>query len=250
MKKNVFYKNDERIEEFVYSKRHFPVVIVGSSLSGFFQNKSLFQGNYFDLYLPMTGSCSGIEVIRKSNKIPKRLFIEINKAYKGLDTSLMHNIFETPLYKIRQFCPVFQRKNQLLPNIIDRIKTPVVNDINNQKPPAILFSKLMDDVKKEWYSLPDTVMLKKQFTRLTQSIQEFSKKGCEIYFFELPMDSSLFNSVLLCYQRNYFTKVAKQNGFTYISADTSHTYNTGDGIHLLKEDVAMYLHYFKSYEQR
>ena len=42
----MFYTNDERTEEYVYAKKDFPIVLVGSSLSGAFEGRNLFNQPY------------------------------------------------------------------------------------------------------------------------------------------------------------------------------------------------------------
>jgi len=246
LKKTVFYTNDERIEEFIYNNQTYPIVMAGSSLSGAFEvNKQVFDQQYFNMYLPLTGACSSIEVIKRSNKIPKELYIEINHIDRGTDSTLINNTFGQPLYSLKYYLPFLLKKNHLLPNLIDRVKAPHNNTINQQQPPPVLYNELLATTQKEWKQLPDTIRFNKQFTSLKESLKAFSAKGCSIYFYEMPMDSTLNSSALLTYQRNKFINLAATEGYKFIKTDASHTYKTGDGVHLLKDDADSYIKYFQ-----
>jgi hypothetical protein len=244
LKKNVFYTNEERVEEFTYNKKLYSIVIAGSSLSGIFEGASLFKESSFMLYLPFTGSCTGIEIIRKTNKIPRKLFIEINHIDRGIDTALLQNNFSEPFYSLKSHFQFLLKKNQLLPNIIDRIKAPHNNVINDERPPAVLYQSLLRTAQKEWNQHPDSANLHQKFLRLEESLNAFSAKGCNIYFYELPMDSSLYKSPLLTYQRNYIINLAAKKGYKFIKPDTTRSYKTGDGVHLLRREGDIYLKYF------
>jgi hypothetical protein len=247
LKKSVFYTNDERAEEFVFGKKKYPIVMTGSSLSGVFKMKRIFNHQiYFDLYLPYRNACTGVELIRRSNNIPKVLFVETNRIDKGIDTALMDNIFDEPFYSLKKHLPFLLKKNRFLPNIVDRIKTPPDNSSHTHRPPAVLYDKLLAKAQKEWWDLPNESKLRtdQNFSRLKETLADFAKKGCTIYLYEVPMDRSLYKSPLLTYQRNCFTKLSKDEGYKFIRADTSRSYNTGDGIHILRGDGAIYINYF------
>jgi hypothetical protein len=239
LKKTVFYSNEERVEEFAYNKDNFPIVLVGSSLSGAFESYRLFNQPYFNLFLPNTGAATGIDILKRTNKIPRKLFIEIN---------LMHEIFDEPLHTIKYDLPFLLKKNQLIPNLIDRVKTPHNNIINAQQPPPVLYNALLLKAQEEWKKLPDTVKFNQQLEHIKAVLNLFSSKGCRIYFYEMPMDHNLYHSPLLTYQRNYFSRLAAEKGYTFIKCDTSRNYLTGDGDHLLSNDGAIYTKYFESQE--
>ena len=92
----------------------------------------------------------------------------------------------------------------------------------------------------------DTASINKQLDLVKEVVGEFSRNGCRIYFFEMPMDSSLENSSLIKYQREYFTRLTREEGYIFIPSDNTRFYNTGDGVHLLKGDAIIYSQYFKN----
>ncbi len=246
LKKTVFYTNVERVEEYVYSNKKYTSVIVGSSLSGAFEGKEVFGKNHFNFYLHFTGAGTGIDAIRRSEKIPEKLFIEINYIKRPVNKVLLNYVFDEPIYNLRHYLPFLQTKNKLLPNLMDRVKAPANNTVNKKRPPEKLYNELIEIAKSEWSSIDDTILLKKHLDSIKQGIVELAARGVTIYFYEIPMDSSLNNSALIVFQRAYFTKLASDMGYKFIENDNSRDYNTGDGLHLLKEDADIYAEYFKS----
>lgn len=244
IKRNAYYSNEERAEGYVFDKHQYEVVTVGSSLSGAFEGRSLFDKNYFNLYMPHYGSCAGIEIIRRSNKIPKQLFVEINHIDRGVDSSVVKDIFENELYKVKYYLPLLQTRNKFLTNFVDKFKKPT-SSVNKQKPPAVLFHKLLINAREEWANEPDKKSFNELYNRMAQSLDIFASKGCKICFFEMPIDSSIRNSKLISYQRKRMMELAKQKGFDFVPSDTSRAYQTGDGIHLLQGDRDIYVKYLK-----
>jgi hypothetical protein len=242
------YVNKGRVENFIYSKEYYPVVLAGSSLSGIFEEtkaKEILGKNYYNLYMPYWGACTGVEVLRLSNRIPKKLFVEINQVHRGTDTNMVRDIFTSPIYKFKNILPFTFEKNKLVPNMIDRFKKTAVNKANSSRPPAELYNNLLKRNQKSYAIIEDKKYVDGQISLLSNTLKEFAAKGCEIYFYEMPMDSSLRYSKLIVYERNYFMNFAKQGQFHFIPADTSRAYKTGDGEHMLESERFVYLDYLK-----
>ena len=244
LKKNVFYTNEERVEEFIYGSENYPIIEVGSSLSGVFENKQIFDKPCLDLFLPSSNACTGVEIVLNSKKVPEKLFIEINELYKGFDDKLIATIFDEPLHTIKYSFPVLLKKNKIIPNIIDRVKKPYNTVISKERPPAVLFDALMINSRREWSEKLDTVKFKRDMIRLQIDVQALIKKGCKICFYEMPMDSSFIQLPVISYTRNYFDKLCTEKGYHFIKIDTSRNYVTGDGEHLLLDEGDIYLKYF------
>ncbi len=245
LKKTVFYTNRERIEEFVYGKNNYQTLMVGSSLSGTFEGQQLFPETHFNLYLHFTGALTGIEIIKKSNKIPAKLFIEINYVNREINSLLVNAIFNSPVHHLKDDLPFLLTKNKIFPNLTDRIREPSNNKINKRRPAEHLYKELIKKEQARWSVIKDIRLLNERLDYVKQAAASFASKGCQIYFYEMPMDSSLNNSKLINYQRKYFVELALQNGYTFIDADQGRTYQTGDGVHLLLKDANIYNGYFK-----
>jgi hypothetical protein len=245
VKRNAYYSNEERLEAYVFSKAQYGIVSVGSSLSGAFEGRSLFEDNYFNLFASRTGSGTGIEIIRRSNKIPQKLYIEINHIDRGIDSALIQGAFDNALYPYKYYIPVLQTRNKMLVNILDMGKKQA-STVNKVKPPEPLYSRLYKEAEDEWGRFPEQKTFDREFARLVESLDIFAAKGCKIYFFEMPIDSKLIHSNRLNFQRDRVLTLVKQKGYIFIPSDTSRAYNTGDGVHLLQADRDIYVQYLKT----
>jgi len=245
LKKQVFYTNEERIQEYLYDGVEYNTVLLGSSLSGIFEQNDIFKDKNYMLYLPFSGSATGLEILYKTDKLPKRIFIEINHVNRGVDSTIMHSIFDQPLYSMRYYLPFLQTKNKILPNVIDRVKSPANNKVNDNRPEEKLFNTLLDKELKEWSEMKDIEILNAKLQHAGNIISGFAARGCKIIFYEMPMDSSLTNQPVISHQRNFFSTIATKNHYSFIHVDTSRAYQTGDGVHLLRKDADIYLEYFR-----
>jgi hypothetical protein len=245
LKKQVFYTNEERIQEYLYDGVDYNTVLLGSSLSGIFERNEIFNDKNFMLYLPFSGSATGLEIVYKTDKVPKRIFIEINHVNRGVDSTIMHSIFDQPLYSMRYYLPFLQTKNKILPNVIDRVKSPANNKVNDNRPADELFNTLRDKEFKEWSEIKNIRLLDANLNHVENLISEFAARGCQIIFYEMPMDSSLTNQPVISHQRDFFSLMATKNKYSFIHVDTSRAYQTGDGVHLLRKDADIYLEYFR-----
>lgn len=245
LKKTVFYTNEERTEEYIYGKTNYAAILVGSSLSGAFEEAKIFEEDYFNLYLPFTGASTGLDIIKRSDKIPKRLFIEINYMNRGIDSNLINSIFSSPLYKLKYFLPFLLSKNKIFTNLMDRVKSPNNNKTNESRPADHLYNELITKARSEWNQTPDTNLLRIKMDISRQAVSQIAGKKCEIFFYEMPMDSSITNSPLIVFQRNYYMGLCEKEGYNFIGLDKSRNYETGDGLHLLRNDANIYINYFR-----
>jgi hypothetical protein len=242
------FENQARVESFVFTREYYPIVLTGSSLSGLFgepKAKDIFGKSYFNMYLPYWGACTGVEVLRLSKKVPKILFVEVNQIHRGIDTNMVRTIFDSPIYNYRNVLPFTLSKNKFLPYVIDRFKKPQPNKASKKRLAAALFDSLLTRTQESFEQIKDKKYLDSQINRLSETVKELSSKGCQIYFYELPMDIHLRYSKVMVYERTYFEAFAKKNNFHFIPADTSRAYQTSDGEHLLEGDRIIYLDYLK-----
>ena len=103
--KKYIYKDKERGEEYIYSRKKYPVVFVGSGLIGDLSSENLGRQAFYNLFFPYGGSCTGIELIALSKKIPDTLFIETNYIFKGFNEKLNEKLFEPFAYRSKFVLP-------------------------------------------------------------------------------------------------------------------------------------------------
>lgn len=243
LNKTVFYTNEERIEEFLFGKDR-PIVLVGSSLSGAFEDRKLMEENYFNLYLPHTGALTGLEVLKRSGQIPKILFVEINHIDRGIDSSAIKKMFSFPMYELRTYLPFLRTKNKVINNMVDRVIKPSGKQTNDQRPPENLYNELLKKAVILWGDIKDSSNMKYELNLASTIIESLSVKGCKIVLYEMPIDSALKDLPRAKLQREYFLKLASDKGYKFIDNQPNVSFNTGDGVHLLSKDAANYMDYF------
>ncbi|OUJ71201.1 hypothetical protein [Hymenobacter crusticola] len=243
LKKEIIYDNKERAEEFVYSKQRYSVIFVGSGLIGDFSPASVRRSNYFNLFFPYSGSCTGVKVIALSNKIPDTLFVETNYLYKGFDQQLLEDVFRPGLYQARFALPALQEKHQVFSFLKEQIKPSKIRQLKLARYPEPQYSQELTHFKEEYQVLPDSLRLRQDLDSLQYYLNYLSSKNCKIFFFEMPVDRQLSN-----YPKMKSEKYALQQVFDkkikWVAPDTLGRYATIDGVHLLEKSVYQYLAYF------
>lgn len=248
--KKGFYSNEDRVEGFLYSKQTFPVVIVGSSLSGVLDKEELFKADYFSLYTTGSGGCTGVEVLRRMKWTPAVLFFEMNYIFKGIDSPLVRKLFAEPNFTAKKYLPLLLKQNMVLTGVVDRLKKKKRDTIDIQRLPENLYQLSLLRQKKAWWTVGGTARVDTVFNELAPQLRALAEKGCAIYFFEMPMDSSLRDAPLLLYERKKVLEYIHRSGGFFIPADTTKVYNTADGVHLLREDALHYNTWLEAYTKK
>ena len=242
LKKQNIYTNDERAQEFVYSNINYPVIIVGSGLIGHFKIRPAQRKNLVNLFFPYSGSCSGVEIIALSKKIPRTLFIETNYIFKGFDAPLIEKLFRPGLYQLRHLFPSLLKKHtisSLLSEIFKRLNIYKTNSIksNSMTSPTVeIFKKLYDEV-------PERNQFLNNLKKLKNYIDHFSSQGCEIIFFEMPLDPQLVDAPLFQFQRRELKDFFANYKCSWVYPDPLDQYYYNDGLHLVEGSAHKYFTY-------
>ena len=242
LKKEVIYSNEERAEEFVYSRVSYPKVFTGSGLIGDLRTGQAWRDS-FNLFLPYCGSCAGVEIIALSKKVPEVLFIETNYIFKGFDRNLTSQLFDRLLYHARFIFPVLLRKHS--PKSIFKELIKWTNRSTERNQTKSLFQPSLEFFKGLYDELPDPVKFDKVLSSLREYIEAISSKGCQVIFFEMPIDVELMNSRLATYQRDKLISLFPEKKYHWITPNPDDHYNTTDGIHLDKASVDRYFNYLR-----
>ena len=242
LKKKQFFTNEERAEEYIYSKENYSIVFVGSGLSGHLIN-TVHNSVAFNLFLPYSGACTGVEIVTRSAKIPKVLFIEINYVFKGCDEKLITSLYTPKNYWLKFFLPVFQRRHHVL-SIVKHIinwfkKERVVMEVGL---PELDYEQLK--MFRGFYNqLPEKRKITKHIESLKKSVDEIGTKNCTVIFFEMPLEKSIASSLLASYQKTELKKIFPIDKYAWIEPDPLDSYYTKDGIHLSEESALRYSQY-------
>ncbi|HET9276921.1 MAG TPA: hypothetical protein VFN95_02010 [Flavitalea sp.] len=242
LKREVIYLNEERAEEFVYSRVSYTKVFTGSGLIGELRTEQAWRDS-FNLFLPYSGSCAGVEIIVLSKKLPEVLFIETNYIFKGFDRNLTSQLFDRLLYHVRFIFPALLRKHSPKSILKELIKW--TNRSTEKDQTKSLFQPSVEFFKGIYDELPDPGRFDKVLSSLREYIEAISSKGCQVVFFEMPIDVDLMNSKLATYQRDKLISLFPKKKYHWITPNPDDHYNTTDGIHLDKASVDKYFNYLR-----
>ena len=246
LNKEVCYTNRERAEEFIYSKKSFPVVFTGSGLIGDFDPASVKRNDYFNLFFPYTGSCTGVEIIVRSGRIPDTLFVELNYIGKGLDEDLVSALFRGWMYPSRRYIPLLQHKHYPFSMVKELLKPAAKRNLKTEKYPEPQYSQSLLKYTEDYGQLNDTIGFQKSLWQLKRNLSYLQAKGSTVVFFEMPVERQLHQLPKKAFERTAIQNVFAEDSFIWIPADTINCYSTDDGVHLLEKSKVDYLEYLNA----
>ena len=236
------YDPIERCEEYVY-QGSYDKVFVGSGLIG--ELDHYLSDGAFNLCFPYFGSCTGLEIIALSGKVPEVVFIETNYIFKGSDKELVTRIFEKQWRKLRQVAPSFLKKNRP-----DSLIKSAVRQLSNARRPEITspdFGRLNAEELDRFYRIYNEQIDTHHFGYILEELEKHLEyiraQGCQIVFFEMPVHKDLYHSKLLEYQRSTLKALFNDKNYHWIESGQLHDYQTIDGIHLTKESMYRYANF-------
>ncbi len=245
LKKKYIYKDKERGEEYIYSNIKYPLVFAGSGLIGGFDHENLGRKTFYNLFFPYSGSCTAVELVALSKKIPDTLFIETNYIFKGFNDQLLEKLFNPVAYRSKFFLPCLLEKNKPLPLAKEIFKGHSPRQQTISVLPSPHYQQSIESLKKE-YNQIDSAGFKNIVTKLKKNIDYIASHDCTIIFFEMPVDSFFLNSPKMNWERKILQSAFSDKKFIWTYTDTSSRYITSDGIHLLDQSLEKYIHYFNN----
>ena len=103
----------------------------------------------------------------------------------------------------------------------------------------------IETLEKE-YTQADSAGFYHIISKLKKDVDYIASHDCTIIFFEMPVDSMLFNSAKMKREREIMRTAFSDKKFIWANTDTGSTYVTSDGIHLLDNSLEKYIHYFNN----
>jgi hypothetical protein len=242
--KREIYDNVERTEEFLFSGKKHDCVLVGSGLIGTMETAAF--NHAFKLYFPYYGSCTGLEIIALSGKIPAILLVETNYIFKGINEELIDRVF-TKHAGLKRYLPFLLRKHQPLNLIKTHLKQLLRKDKKAAGPVEAAKNEQALAVFIDLYKdRPEQHKFFNDINHLKSNIELVVSKGCEVIFFESPMDPVLEDAPLFHFQRQALREMFSENDFRWIRADQHDAYETEDGIHLTHNSLQKFTKYIEA----
>ncbi len=241
--------NERRAETFIFNNKNYRTVIIGSSMSTRLID-SVIPTNWYKLAFGGQGVYEGFEIIRRANKYPDTLLVEMNIILRKPLEGYAANFFLPGIYHLKKKLPGMRKEyypasfvqyfmyglkgkiNKILPSPQKNIVKKDTNKIVKQ-------DKIKDELKKNKNKKNeiDTSMV----FILKKEIKQFKKQAVTIIFFEMPIDKSLYLS-----EKQIKLREIINNNFPeieFISLKSYDAYETSDGCHLTKSSALKYTEY-------
>ncbi len=222
-------------EKFIYSnKDNMDTVIVGSSMARLI-HKNLLPENIYNLAFGGDSVLTGLNIIKKSGFMPKKILIEANIIFKDKNQEMLNSLFHPALFYIKKYIPALRENSQPFNLLLSLV---FENTYSHEK----LMSETIDlnmfnihlNTTLNTYQKA-LLNYEQQVSELKQLFEFFKYHNTEILFFYMPNHTKIMNSKLMQEQNN----VILQN-FKYKWLETSQDYQTQDGIHLTYEQADIY----------
>lgn len=226
-------------------------IIVGSSMAFWIVTDSL--DNFYNLALGGESPREGLDVIKKKEIYPKRVFIEINLILKENQTDFFDILYNPIMYPLRKETTIFRDGKQPLPLASTLLESKILKYIIPTNIPFF-------NIKKDRISAVQISEPKNKKEELSCSLNSFSsatkplkeyiddlkRHGTEIIFFEMPTEKIDCRSQKEPQYRTIAKILFPPEEYIYIPSPECGSYKTTDGVHLGKVEALRYTRYFKA----
>jgi hypothetical protein len=257
---NQWQGNVIQAEKYIYNdSSDFENVIVGSSLS-----YRLVIDSFPKTYNLSFGGQSiyeGLAILLKTKRAPKTVLVEMNVALRGEDKNFSKSLFNPISFTFKKRLASLREDKQplvILGRLLDlNIVQPGLKSIKNHisgssakmeggTADKALFDKMLAMQHSAYVKEPKQETIAANFDILKSYVLQLEKRGVNVVFFEMPVDSSLRNLASANAIRNAFYNYFPQTEYKYILPPADKNYSTVDGVHLKGEEANAYSSYLSA----
>ena len=256
--------NTLKAQNFLFSsKDDYNKIIVGSSLAERILTDSLPQT--VNLAFGGESIYDGIAIVKAKKKYPRFLLIETNMVMRPVNSNFTSQFSNPFLLFLKKYVVSFREDKKPVVALAEGAKglvhqavllkqklhstgtnTPVPAPVNDKVVYGGATKWAVEMNRKDFSQLPTAKVIDDKFKKLQQEVDFFKKKGCEIVFFEMPINYTLVATPLPVEIRKDFLKYFPENEFKYIKVPENMRVETTDGIHMNYQDATVYTSYLKS----
>jgi hypothetical protein len=242
---SMWQNNQLQIEEFFRAEKTPEVVIIGSSLAerlDFKRDSSCI----YNMALGGDSALTGLSALARSERIPRKVFIEINVPERGINKDLIDKATGV----LPKLSSIFYIENMpinlLYSFLFFRLQTKKSN-IAPEANEAVRQNAL--SVQRQSYSQTLTSeTLAKNLAEFRAIVSTLESKGAKIIFFEMPVHPDLENTPRAVQIRTDFKHAFPINKFIgFDELSNGLTIKTGDGLHLIPDEAKNVVLIFKGY---
>lgn len=227
-------------------------VIVGSSMSFRIPTDSL--PGFCNLSLLGENYIKGLELLKKKEKYPRRIFIETNFPAGISKGGLFYDVLYNPiLYPLRFYFPALRDGRQpmlVAASEIEECATDYKIKESERDKYSAIFKMLVEPTPgiglfQGFDQEASNEEMEKQLGDLDLFIKDLESHGTEIIFFEMPVYKTLYDSPRVTSVRKAFKTYYPSEKYIYLQQPDYDEYQTLDGLHLGKEEATRFTHQFK-----
>lgn len=226
-------ENHTKAQFYLQEKAQHPVVLCGTSLSSLMT--LWLPDSVYDLSIVGGSALTGVELVKKSGKIPGVIGVELNFLLRTEDPYITEDALHPVWNPLRQYFPSFYswhqpadlltanwQKHQMRQQVL-------TTSPGGANPRQSTYDANIGLKKKEYDGLPDSALCVEMRDYLYDILSEMKAKGCRPFFYLMPMDTALMRSHRIQAFLNYF----QDSPFPVIVPKTNYNWKTADGEHLL-----------------
>lgn len=232
-------------------------IIVGSSLSERLRMEMLPQ--FYNLGLLGLGPADGLFAIHAKGNYPRYIYVEINHIDRPLNEELTTSIDNPLMTPLRRHLVSLRDGKQpmsliaipygqkataygiyLMQTALSKVIAKQTKDTSNR---VNMLDKMLDQSIEYHNKIPDNLETATQTLKLY--IDEMTRNGSTVVFFEMPIQYQLCGLERSQAIRNQMYKAFPKDKYKYINIPDCKDYTTTDGEHLDYTSAERYTLYFK-----
>lgn len=223
-----------RAESFCYTKGPAGIVLVGTSLMERME-PALSGGDYSLLAFGGGDILTGLELVLRSGRPVREVWIEANLPPVRSDVALMDHLFGVPFGTLRGWFPVLRLGNQPMTLLWTRATGGRV--VSPPDPPASLEAVGVRRFEVDYSTSPDEGRLREGMQRLQVAVETLRRRGVAVRWIRMPIHPSLEGSRWARSVRETFRSAFPAATNPWMEPEAGESYGTTDGIHLRSAEV-------------
>jgi hypothetical protein len=270
----VKYQNSKNMDDYVVKAERYvyadtlsdsTIVMVGTSLSAHYDINCKNRCRFINLSMTGRSALDGLELIKRSGRLPNTLLIEANLFDNPIDSSIERNLFFPGVATIKEKAFFLQKEYKLHNLLSDDFFTlpskilglvAKYSGLYSEKQNVLMKragydvnTKIKEDFirnKNITYhsTLTDTADIFRRYIFLYQQIQYFERQGVQVAMFKTPVVNTIYNSNRSKYKNELLEKLSNQLSILYLQVPDNELYQPfltkGDGIHMNHDGLVAY----------
>ena len=228
------------VERFLYDGPVPYAAIVGSSQAGHIPMSALGAG-VANLGLAGESPLVGLEIIARSGRIPRRLYIEMNNIGQAPDAAFIDGIFAEPRYTLKRFVKALRTAYQPA-NVVISLLRRAARGRDEVYYPKVADEPLHNALLAHRQGLLaeglDPTVLERNLAEIKRFSAEFATGATELVFFEMPIDLALEQSPAVVAVRRAAHAAFPRGAACWNDDEAPPGLAATDGIHLDSDTAA------------